>query len=227
MSGFFADKPVRPPSLVVKRPSSPSRAQTPSKPPTPSKVASSSPAPAPAKSKGLRAHALFYDDTAENFAGSGPRGKYPHIICQRLTSPLTVMQLTQALGLFEQRTDPLPFFFFDFDGTLTLADGLLQLEGGSLERLFGGVERRKALQRLLVALLEARQVYVLTANPVLNRVADALNALLAQGGAKGKSVSGRFQMEDTVRWVARGDKLRVIEAIVAERGYALVNSNQK
>ena len=226
MSGYFAEKPVRPSSLVVQRPTSPSRA-SPSRARTPASSSSNAPNVADDAAQRQCAHALFYDDTPNNFAGSGPRGKYPHIICQRLTSPLTVVQLTQALGLFEQHTDPLPFFFFDFDGTLTLADGLLQLEGGSLARLFGGVERRKALQRLLAALLAARQVYVLTANPVLNRVADALNALLTQDGAKGKTVNGRFQMKDTVRWVAKGDKLRVIEVIVAERGYTLVSSNLK
>ena len=64
-------------------------------------------------SRAQRAHALFYDDTAENFHGSGPRGKHPHVICQRLTAPLSVPQLTQALQLFEkQKSDPVPFFFF-------------------------------------------------------------------------------------------------------------------
>jgi hypothetical protein len=80
----------------------------------------------PAESRA--AHALFYDDTAANFHGSGPRGKFPRIICQRLQRALTVAQLTQAHKLFEQQTtagaaQPKPFFFFDFDGTLTLADG--------------------------------------------------------------------------------------------------------
>lgn len=227
---------MRPPAnaAVKKRSTSPPRPKSPPKPPTPSKPGSpalgSSSSALPSNGNGQggsRAHALFYDDTADNFSGSGPRGKHPLVICQRLTAPLTVQQLTQALALFEQRTDPLPFFFFDFDGTLTLKDGLLQLEGGSLDRLFGGVERRRALQRLLAALLERQQVYILTANPVLNRVADALNALIASGGAKGRSVGGRFHMEDNVRWVARGDKLRALEAIVVERGYVLVGSSNK
>ena len=36
-----------------------------------------------------RAHALFYDDTLANFHGAGPGGKHPHVICQRLTAPVT------------------------------------------------------------------------------------------------------------------------------------------
>ena len=142
---------------------------------------------------------------------------------------MSVSQLQQALVLFEQRTnDPLPFFFFDFDGTLTLADGLLMLEGGSLEKLFGGAERRRALQALLGALLDAEvpRVYVLTANSVLNRVCDALNALLASGGAKGKSPTRRFVMNETVRFAARGTKLPMIEAILSDRGFTLVSGSQ-
>ena len=72
----------------------------------------------------------------------------------------------------------------DFDGTLTLADGLLQLEGGSLERLFGGNERRRALQSLLAQLLEAaapaagEHLRVAAAHLV-----GALCAAQAEGGA--------------------------------------------
>ena len=169
-----------------------------------------------------RATAFFYDDTAANFAGSGPRGKHPHVVCQRLTAPLSTQQLQQALAVFEQGKDPLPVFFFDFDGTLTLADGFLQMQGGSLERLFGQAERRRALQRLLAPLLEAQQVYVLTANPVLHRVEEALNALLTQGGAQGRTLRARFVMNETVRFVAKGDKLREIAAVLEARGLTLV-----
>ena len=183
----------------------------------------------------------------------------PSLICQLRLSA----QAQRALALFEhQRSDPLPFFFFDFDGTLTLADGctslhllhaiavrqrpptafaylplshslayrLLQLHGGSLERLFGGAERRRALQSLLIPLLEAGQCYVLTANAVLKRVEDALNALLASGGAKGRSVRSRFSMgglDPTLRYVPRGDKLREIEAILAARSLVLVGGSIK
>ena len=196
-----------------------------------------------------RAQALFYDDTADNFKGSGPRGTYPHIICQQLHAPLTIAMMEQALGLFESRKDdPLPFFFFDFDGTLTMADGLLQLEGGSLERLFGKIERRRALQQLLAPLLESQQVYILTANPVIKRVEEALNALVnsnarpggdprAKGGPKpppkqtalqqGNAGGRRFAMQDTVRFVPKGTKLATIDAIIKERGFALVGANAK
>jgi hypothetical protein len=102
---------------------------------------------------------------------------------------------------------------------------LLQLEGGSLERLFGGVERRRALQRLLAPLLAADQVYVVTANMALNRVEEALNALMAGGSGSRPTPNRRFAMNETVRFVARGDKLREIEAIVAARGFVLVGGN--
>ena len=83
-----------------------------------------------------------------------------------------------------------------------------------------------ALQRLLSALLAAGQCYVLTANMALKRVEEALNAMLAQGGAKGKSVT-RFAMNETVRFVPKGDKLRELEEIVATRGFVLVGGNQR
>ena len=101
------------------------------------------------------------------------------------------------------------------------------MQGGSLERLFGGAERRRALQRLLVPLLEAGQCYVLTANAVLKRVEDALNALIASGGARGRTVGARFAMDATLRHVARGDKLREIEAILAARDFQLVGGSIK
>ena len=114
------------------------------------------------------------DDTAENFVGAGPKGKHPNIICARLQTPLTVAQLTQALDLYHRQeaslqsdpSTPSPFFFFDFDGTLTLADGLLQVDtgSGSLEQLFGNAERRRTLQLTLSTLLQAGRCYVLTAN---------------------------------------------------------------
>lgn len=177
-----------------------------------------------------RAHALFYDDTPENFAGAGPKGKHPNIICARLTTALTVVQLTQALELHHHqeanlKTDPnapTPFFFFDFDGTLSLADGLLQVESGSgsLDRLFGSAERRRTLQLTVGTLLQAGRCYVLTANGMVWRVAEALNALLASGGA-GRGFEARFVLEDTIRYTPAGTKLKTIEEIISSRGFVL------
>ena len=65
---------------------------------------------------------------------------------------------------------------FDFDGTLSLRDGLLQLDGSTeLSTLFGGAERRRALQETLQPLLDAQLAYVLTANMAYKRVEEALN----------------------------------------------------
>ena len=114
-----------------------------------------------------------------------------------------------------------PFFFYDFDGTLSLADGLLELEGGSLDKLFGNTERRRVLQLVLGTLLQAGQCYILTANGATWRVAEALNALIATGGA-GRGFDAKFVLEDTVRYTPAGTKLKVIEEIVTSRGFVLV-----
>ena len=78
-------------------------------------------------------------------------------------------------------------------------------------------------------------MYVLTANPVIKRVEEALNALVnsnarpggdprAKGGPKpppkqtalqqGNAGGGRFAMQDTVRFVPKGTKLATIDAII-------------
>ena len=41
------------------------------------------------------------------------------------------------------------------------------------------------------------------------------------------SAPPHFEMNETVRFVARGDKLREIEALVAGRGFVLVGSNSR
>ena len=172
-----------------------------------------------------RAQALFYDDTAENFRGASPTGPHPNIVCARLKAPLSTEQLNAALNLFESRKDPLPFFFFDFDGTLSMADGRLQEKGGggSLQQLFGSAERRRALQAIVSRFLVARQCYVLTANPWHGRVTEALNALLSSGGAgNGVATGAQFVADDSVRYTPAGTKLKAIEAIIESRGYRLV-----
>lgn len=173
-----------------------------------------------------RAHALFYDDTAENFRGATPSGPHPNVVCARLQKPLSTEQLAAAHNLFESRTDPMPFFFFDFDGTLSMADGLLQDKGGSLQQLFGGTERRRALQLVVGKILAKKQCYVLTANPWHGRVTEALNALLSSGGGgiptSGGAAAPLFTVDDTVRYTPAGTKLKEIEAIIASRGYRLV-----
>lgn len=193
-------------------------------------------------SKGLpatsmrRALALFYDDNAANLKGAGPRGRHPHVLTKRLTSPLSMDDLSKVLTVYEQRAaalpaDPstaVPLFFFDFDGTLTLKDGLLNLAGGhdNLTELFGSYERQRMLQRVLGTLLQTGQVYILTANMAHQRVEIVLNTLLAAGGggrAPAGSEPARFLADDTVRFVPAGNKLKVLEEIVASRGFALVS----
>ena len=177
-----------------------------------------------------RANAFFYDDTPANFQGAGPRGRHPAVECIRLSAPLSIEQLAHALGVFQRaeaaKPDmPVPFFFFDFDGTLTLQDGLLRVDGGGkIEALFGNYERRRTLQAVLGTLLQGGQCYVLTANAMTKRVEEALNALLASGGAKPGMPCARFGVTSTVRYVPAGAKLKEIEAIVAERDFVLVPS---
>ena len=187
---------------------------------------------AKSKSKLHRAHAFFYDDCAENFQGAGPKGKYPQIICARLTAPLSVSQLNQTVDVYQKQaaaaqsdpSTPVPFFFFDFDGTLSLADGLLEVTGGSLDRLFGNQERRRALQQALSTLLIAGQCYVITANGMPWRVAEALNALILSGGAGRGTDEAKFVLEDTVRYCPPGTKLKAIEGILAAKGFIAVRS---
>ena len=52
-------------------------------------------------------------------------------------------------------------------------------------------------------------------------VAEALNALLASGGA-GRGFDVRFVLEDTVRYTPAGSKLKALEDIIASKGFALV-----
>ena len=228
---------------------------------------------------GRRANALFYDDNAENLKGANPRGKHPSVLVKHCKEPLSVADISRVQQVFEQKaiasaedgSTPVPFFFFDFDGTLTLRDGLLNLADGQddLSVLFGTFERQRALQRLLSALLQAGQVYILTSNMAYTRATGVLNALLASGrssscraGSRGlctgisagassgmaRSSSGsstdgeaacashdadgrtegpeepqgiRFAVDDTVRFVPVGNKLKILEEIIRARGFAL------
>eukprot|EP00900_Chrysochromulina_parva_P009717 jgi/Chrpa1/18747/Chrysochromulina_OHIO_Genome00002519-RA len=231
-----------------------------------------------------RANALFYDDNAENLKGANPRGKHPSVLVKHCKEPLSVDDISRVQQVFAQKaiasaedgSTPVPFFFFDFDGTLTMRDGLLNLaiEQDDLSVLFGTFERQRALQRLLSALLQAGQVYILTSNMAYTRAAQCLNALLATGPAAGsrssisragsrdlctgisagassgmaRSSSGsstdgeaarashgaegrtegpeqpqglRFAVDDTVRFVPVGNKLKILEEIIRARGFAL------
>ena len=177
-----------------------------------------------------RAHALFYDDTAENVKGANPRGRHPAVHTMLLTASLTIQQLQTALDFFRQRSavaaeDPaaaVPFFFFDFDGTLSVGDGLLNLGHNNMETLFGGVERRRILRATLGTMVMANQCYVLTANMAYQKVSEVLNELLAAGGAGKGFDDARFAADDTVRFVPAGGKLRALEEIIAARNFVLV-----
>ena len=227
-----------------------------------------------------RANALFYDDNAENLKGANPRGKHPSVLVKHCKEPLSVADISRVQQVFEQKaiasaedgSTPVPFFFFDFDGTLTLRDGLLNLADDGqddLSVLFGTFERQRALQRLLSALLQAGQVYILTSNMAYTRATGVLNALLASGrssscragsrglctgisagassgmarSSSGSSTDGEatrashgadgrtegpeethgicFAVDDTVRFVPVGNKLKVLEDIIRARGFAL------
>ena len=228
---------------------------------------------------GRRANALFYDDNAENLKGANPRGKHPSVLVKHCKEPLSVADISRVQQVFEQKaiasaedgSTPVPFFFFDFDGTLTLRDGLLNLADGQddLSVIFGTFERQRALQRLLSALLQAGQVYILTSNMAYTRATGVLNALLASGrssscragsrglctgisagassgmarSSSGSSTDGEatrashgadgrtegpeethgicFAVDDTVRFVPVGNKLKVLEDIIRARGFAL------
>jgi len=171
-----------------------------------------------------RANALFYDDDPTNFRGANARGRHPAVHTMLLQQALTADQLRKALEAFHAASanadGPTPFFFFDFDGTLTLRDGLLSLDGkDDLSAVFGSADRRRALQVTLGTLLAAGRCYILTANMAHQRVADILNGLL---GSSNSNISARFVADDTVRFAPAGTKLEQLEAIIKQQGFALV-----
>ena len=193
----------------------------------------------PGSSKLVRAQAIFYDDNMVNFAGNVERGKVPAIRAVHCGEPLTTAQLRNALAVWhESEADPSApklFFFFDFDGTLSLEQGLDDrlLKGVNsvdpvLATLFGDDERQEALRMLLRPLLEAGRCYVLTANIGFAAIAHLLNLLLARGkGAVGSPPakrSGMFAVEKTVRYVPSGQKIRAIGKIIDACGCKLVAS---
>ena len=82
--------------------------------------------PPPAESS---AQAIFYDDNPDNFLGIVARGKHPAIRPVLCHEPVTNEQLQQAIDHVAAASSPSYtgvrlFFFFDFDLTLSLADGL-------------------------------------------------------------------------------------------------------
>ena len=220
---------------------------------TPTSAAKSPARSATERARGVRARAIFYDDNLLNFAGSDPRGKIPAISNVHCREPLTVAQLRAALSDCQQRAadtdaDSLEVVsFYDFDGTLSLQDGLEVPEGATFEQilstLFGDAERQQVLRALLSSLLRAERCYILTANPGYVLIARVLNQLLMQGaqdamhdapGGGGGASSGRggsntsrpqqFVVDHTVRYIRSGEKIRAIQKILRSRGFNLVTT---
>lgn len=71
--------------------------------------------------------------------------------------------------------------FFDFDGTLTLKNGLLKrntacISDKYLSTLFGSDARQQAI----VKTIQMNGVYIITANPYIDVIAHVLNVLLSK-----------------------------------------------
>ena len=185
-------------------------------------VRSVSPPPRP-----NRAQAIFYDDNRGNFAGVSTRGKVPSIRTVHCTEPLSIPQIEEALALASaedvEENAPTLLFFFDFDLTLSLRDGL-QAEGvpESLGELFGSEERQQRLRVLLSSLMQQKRCYILTANSGYVTITSVLNELIS--GPAGH-VGAWFKADETVRFVHHrdlGGKVKVLQHIVQGRGLNLV-----
>jgi hypothetical protein len=156
--------------------------------------------------------------------GVSLRGKIPAIRCfLLLDEPMTTEQLEDALAMDEAAAaapdSPTLFFFFDFDRTLSLLDGLDMTE--TLETLFGDEQRRESMRKLLKALLEAKRCYVLTANSGYRLISMWLNELLCVPVDSSPATYPQFVVDDTIRYVHAGGKIRVIKHIVHRRGFQL------
>ena len=181
----------------------------------------------PPKTPIMRAQAIFYDDNYANFVGNNPRGKVPAIRTVHCLVPLTTTQLREAAAMRDAVSEAAPtlFWFFDFDETISLENGLEVKSTATwdvlLSELFGDEERQEALRSLLRPLLEAQLCYVLTANTGYAVIARILNALLARGG---EPPSRAFACDETVKFTPAGTKIRAIWSIVGARGFSLVST---
>ena len=182
------------------------------------------------------ARAVFYDDNMINFAGNIMRGNVPAICTVHCKTPLTTLQLNEALSQWrkaealEEKDSPKLFFFFDFDGCISLQLGLEQnLVHGVvsvdpvLATLFGDNERQSALRTLLGTLLEAGRCYIITANMGHAAIAHLLNLLLARGDGRPPKVL--FAVGKSVRYTPSGTKIRAIANILDARGCRLVTTS--
>jgi hypothetical protein len=180
----------------------------------------------------VRAQAIFYDDNMVNFYGVVERGRVPAIRAMFCEKPITTAQLRDALAVWQASvadpSAPRLYFFFDFDGTLSLEQGLddrlikgVKSVDPALATLFGDKERQEAIRKLLRPLLEADRCYVLTANIGFAAIALLLNLLLSRGPNPAKT-TGLFAVEKTVRYVPSGQKIRAIGKIVEDCGCKLV-----
>ena len=182
------------------------------------------------------ARAVFYDDNMINFAGNIMHGNVPAIRTVHCKTPLTTKQLHEALSQWrkaealEEKDSPKLFFFFDFDGCVSLQLGLDQnLVHGVvsvdpvLATLFGDNERQSALRTLLGTLLEAGRCYIITANMGHAAIAHLLNLLLARGDGEPPKVL--FAVGKSVRYTPSGTKIRAIANILDARGCRLVSTS--
>ena len=137
--------------------------------------------------------------------------------------------MNEALAAQTADSQAASFFFFDFDGTLSMQYGLQRERWEAanwnvdaiLVDLFGDEERRRLLVEMLGTLLDAKVCFVLTANQAFELIAWLLNKLLDRGGAQ-----MRFKAGDTVVYSSSGSKSRRIETIVESRGFALYQPSQ-
>lgn len=171
-----------------------------------------------------------------NFAGNVERGRIPAIRAVHCREPLSTAQLNEALALWRESLDdlgrPRLFFFFDFDGTLSLQQGLEQrfVQGASsvdpvLATLFGDEARQAALRALMQPLLEARRCFVLTANSGYAAIAHLLNLLLARGMDPNIAAPRvLFAVDKSVLYVPSGQKISRINRIVDASGCKLMAS---
>lgn len=190
---------------------------------------------------------VFVDDNVVNFLGSHTA---PGVLCCEIDEPLSTEQLRHLLAVMtaaapprdategpprdapRERAKPALLLFADFDGTITLADGLLNAATSArpaadvLSVLFGNGDRQQALRQLLHALLVRHAIYVITSNRNLNGVAGVLNRLVDSSQTAAASDVPRvgFVANENVLRAAVGQKVARISESVAAFGLTLVAS---
>ena len=184
--------------------------------------------------------AIFYDDIPGNAPPDQRRGIRFLTASPGRPNPVDARTITTletlASGLPELDKLPPRYFFFDFDGTLQIPNGVPFLFEGSelpvsatLSRFDAATSescpgRRTRLAAVLHQLLRHGRVYVVTSNPAVGMVARMLNLLLkveAGAGAGAGADDARFVPGETVLCNAKLQKCDVIRSILRGRGYSV------